>query len=140
LGFWFSINCPASFPKIYISKQRNVDKECRVFQAIFIRGVDEAVSVTEEFLGLVPMMDTTIANDIFNSLVRVLNRVGVDWPRASSMMGKKQVLPQNLEKKYRLQRKWRTWIFDTLLNFAPGGIVLQIVKNGSRHASGYPDS
>jgi len=27
-----------------------------------------------------------------------------------------------------------------LLNFAPGGIVLQIVKNGSRHASGCPDS
>ena len=37
--------------------------------AIFIRGVDETLSVTEEFLGLVPMMDTTTANDIFNSLV-----------------------------------------------------------------------
>jgi len=29
---------------------------------------------------------------------------------------------------------------DILLNFAPGGIVLQIVKTGSRHASGCPDS
>ena len=46
--------------------------------AIFIRGVDETLSVTEEFLGwLVPMMDTTTANDVFNSLVGALNRFGV---------------------------------------------------------------
>jgi len=47
-------------------------------QAIFIRGVDETLFVTEEFLGLVPVMDTTTVNDIFNSLHGVLNRVGVD--------------------------------------------------------------
>jgi len=90
---------------------KNAEFSNTVFQAIFIRGVDEALSVTEEILGLVPMMDITTAKDIFNSLVvRVLNRVGVDWPRAvsiatdsaSSMMGKKQVLRQNLEKNYRL--------------------------------------
>ena len=45
-------------------------------QAIFIRGVDETLSVTEEFLGLVPKIDTTTAN-IFNSLVGVLNRMGI---------------------------------------------------------------
>jgi len=45
--------------------------------AIFIRGVDETSSVTDEFLGLVPMVDTITANDIFNSLVGQLNRVGV---------------------------------------------------------------
>ena len=64
--------------------------------AIFIRGVDESLSVTEVFLGLVPMMDTTTANDVFNSL-GALNRVGVDWSRAvsiatdgaPSMIGKK---------------------------------------------------
>jgi len=49
--------------------------------AIFIRHV-ETLSVIEEFLGLVPTMDTTTANGIFNSLVGVLNRVGVDWSRA----------------------------------------------------------
>ena len=37
--------------------------------ATFIRSVDETLSVTEEFLGLVPMMDTTTPNDIFNSLL-----------------------------------------------------------------------
>jgi len=45
---------------------------------MFIRGVGKILSVTEEFLGSVPMMDTTTANDIFNSLVGVPSRVGVD--------------------------------------------------------------
>jgi len=53
--------------------------------AILIRGVDETLSVTEKLLGLVPMIDTTTANDIFNSLVGVLNRVGVNWSRAVSI-------------------------------------------------------
>jgi len=35
--------------------------------AIFIHGVDETLSVIEEFLGLVPMLDTTTANYILNS-------------------------------------------------------------------------
>jgi len=51
-------------------------------QAIFIRGVDETLSVTEEFLGLVPMIDSITANDIFNSLVGVLNRMGIYWSHA----------------------------------------------------------
>ena len=46
-------------------------------QAIFIPGVDETLSVTVEFLGLVPMIDTITANVIFNSLVGVLNRMGI---------------------------------------------------------------
>ena len=50
-------------------------------QAIFIRGVDETLSVTEDFLGLVPMIDTITANDIFNSLLGVLNRMGIYWSR-----------------------------------------------------------
>jgi len=41
--------------------------------AIFIRGVDENLSVSVEFLGLVPMTDTTTANGIFNSVVGVLS-------------------------------------------------------------------
>ena len=79
-------------------------------QAIFIRGVDETLSVTEEFLGLVPMIDTITANDIFNSLVGVLNWMGIYWSRAvgiatdstPSMIAKKQVLRKKLDKKYRL--------------------------------------
>ena len=52
---------------------------------IFICGVDDTLTVTEEFLELVPMKDTTTANDIFSSLVDALDRVGVDWSRAVSL-------------------------------------------------------
>ena len=60
------------------------------------------------------MMDITTTNYIFNSLVGMLNKVGVDWSRAvsvvtdsaPSVMGKKQVLRQNLEKSTGC--KWRT--------------------------------
>lgn len=53
--------------------------------AIFIRGVDETLTITEELLELVPMTDTTTADDIFSSLVGVLDKVGVDWSRAVSL-------------------------------------------------------
>ncbi|KAJ8352217.1 hypothetical protein SKAU_G00236930 [Synaphobranchus kaupii] len=53
--------------------------------AIFIRGVDETLTITEELLELVPMNDTTTADDIFSSLVGALDKVGVDWSRAVSL-------------------------------------------------------
>ena len=53
--------------------------------ALVIRGVDETLTVTEEFLELVPMMNTTTAEDIFGSVVAALDRVGVDWSRAVSL-------------------------------------------------------
>lgn len=53
--------------------------------AIFIRGVDDTLTVTEEFVELVPMTDTTTAADIFTALVGALDRVGEDWSRAVSM-------------------------------------------------------
>lgn len=53
--------------------------------AIFIRGVDKTLTVTEEFLELVPLTDTTTAEDIFRSVVGALNRVGADCSRAVSL-------------------------------------------------------
>ncbi|XP_061686716.1 general transcription factor II-I repeat domain-containing protein 2-like, partial [Syngnathoides biaculeatus] len=53
--------------------------------AIFIRGVDKTLNVTEEFLELVPMIDTTTAEDIFSSVVGALDRIGADWSRAVSL-------------------------------------------------------
>ena len=43
------------------------------------------MTITEEFLELVPMKDTTTANDIFSPLVGVLDKVRVDWSRAVSL-------------------------------------------------------
>uniref|UniRef100_A0A0L8GJB9 SPIN-DOC-like zinc-finger domain-containing protein n=1 Tax=Octopus bimaculoides TaxID=37653 RepID=A0A0L8GJB9_OCTBM len=53
--------------------------------AIFIHGVDKTLTVTEEFLELVPMMDTTTANDIFISFIGALDRAGMDWAYAVSV-------------------------------------------------------
>jgi len=55
-------------------------------------------------------MDTTTANDIFNSLLGVLNRVGVDWSRAvsivtnsaPSMIGENAGVATKFREKYRL--------------------------------------
>ncbi|KAK3507157.1 hypothetical protein QTP70_009290 [Hemibagrus guttatus] len=49
-------------------------------------GVDDTLTVTEEFVELVPMTDTTTAADIFTALVGALDRVGVDWSRAVSLV------------------------------------------------------
>ena len=47
--------------------------------AILICGVEDTLTVTEEFVELVPMMDTATAADIFTALIGALDRVGVDW-------------------------------------------------------------
>ena len=52
-----------SFVIFSVALDESTDMSDVAQQAIFIRGVDETLSVTEEFLGLVPMMDSTTAND-----------------------------------------------------------------------------
>lgn len=93
--------------------------------AIFIRGVDETLTVTEEFVELVPMMDTTTAEDIFGSVVAALDRVGVDWSRAvsmatdgaPSMIGKKAgVVTKFREKVQALNGGDRFWTFHCILH------------------------
>ena len=51
------------------------------------------------------MMDTTKANDIFNSLLGVLNRVGVDWSRAVSIAT--DSAPSMIGKKARVATKFK---------------------------------
>jgi len=101
---WFSVKLPI-FGLFFIFSCLFLQNNLASLLAIFIRGVDETFSVTEEFLRLVPMMDTTTANDIFNSLVRVLNRVGVDWPRAVSIAT--DSAPSSIGKKAGVATKFR---------------------------------
>lgn len=93
--------------------------------AIFIRGVDETLTVTEEFLELVPMTDTTTANDIFSSLVGALDRVGVDWARAvslatdgaPSMIGKKAGVVTKFREKVQAANGGHSfWTFHCILH------------------------
>ncbi|XP_065327981.1 extracellular calcium-sensing receptor-like [Pelmatolapia mariae] len=73
--------------------------------AIFIRGVDDTLTVTEEFVELVPMTDTTTAADIFTALVGALDRVGVDWSRVVSLAT--DVAPSMIGKKAGVVKKFR---------------------------------
>jgi len=71
-----------SFVSFSVALDESTDISDVAQLAIFIRGVDETLSVSVEFLKLVPMTDTTTDNDTFNAFAGVLNRVGVDWSRA----------------------------------------------------------
>ena len=54
---------------------------------------------------MVPMMDITTTNYIFNSLVGMLNRVGVDWSRAVSIVT--DGVPSMIRKKAGVATKFR---------------------------------
>ncbi|KAK3569604.1 hypothetical protein QTP86_002671 [Hemibagrus guttatus] len=74
---------------VNLGLDRSVDESTYVNSvaqlAIFIRGVDKCMKITEEFVGLIPMTDTTTANDIFNCLVKSLDQLGVNWSWAVSV-------------------------------------------------------
>ena len=93
--------------------------------AIFIRGVDDTLTITEEFVELVPMTDTTTAADFFTALVGALDRVGVDWSRAislatdgaPSMTGKKAGVVTIFRKKVQTANGGRDfWTFHCILH------------------------
>ena len=91
---------------------------------IFIPGVNDTLTVTEEYLGLVPMMDTTTADDIMSSLVGALDRVGVDWSRAvslatdgaPSMIGRKADVTKFREKVQAANGGQDFWTFHCILH------------------------
>ncbi|XP_037794130.1 general transcription factor II-I repeat domain-containing protein 2-like [Penaeus monodon] len=93
--------------------------------AIFIRGVDDTLTVTEEFVELVPMTDTTTAANIFTALVGTLDRVGVDWTRtvslatdgAPSMTGRKAGVGTKFREKVQAANGGRDfWSFHCILH------------------------
>ncbi|XP_066963215.1 general transcription factor II-I repeat domain-containing protein 2-like [Macrobrachium rosenbergii] len=58
---------------------RQMNDKIKSFIAFSV-AIDESTDVTD-----VAMKDTTTANDIFSSLIRVLDKAGVDWSRAVSL-------------------------------------------------------
>ena len=93
--------------------------------AIFIRGVDEALTVTEELLELVPMKDTTTADDIFSSLTGALDKVESDWSHAvslatdgtPSMVGRKAGVATKFRDKVQTANgRQAFWVFHCILH------------------------
>ncbi|CAL9692766.1 unnamed protein product [Knipowitschia caucasica] len=114
-----------SFIAFSVATDKSTDITDVAQLAIFIRGVDETLTVTEEFLELVPMMDTTTAEDIFGSVAAALDRVGVDWSRAvslatdgaPSMVGKKAGVATKFKDKVQaLNGGDRFWTFHCILH------------------------
>lgn len=99
-----------SFIAFSVAIDESIDVTDVAQLAIFIRGVDPSLQITEELLQFVPMTDTTTASDIFNSLVGALDRAGVDWSRAislatdgaPSMVGKKTGVATKFQDKVRI--------------------------------------
>lgn len=92
---------------------------------LFIRGVDESLNITEEFVELVPMTDTTTSNDIYSSLIGALDRLEVEWSRAvsvatdgvPSMVGKKAGVVTKLKEKIQKENpSQKFWNFHCILH------------------------
>ncbi len=97
--------------------------------AIFIRGINEQVEVTEELLSLCPMHGRTTAKDIFQQLCDAIERAGLPWSRlvgittdgAPSMTGKKKWTGSAGTKKVR-RGKCRSSSCSAL-HYTPAGTV-----------------
>ncbi|XP_059825236.1 SLAM family member 6-like [Hypanus sabinus] len=98
-----------SFIAFSVAIDESIDLTEGAQLGIFIRGVDASLTVTEEFVEMLPMTNTTTANDVFSSLVEALDRLEFDWSHvgsvatdgAPSMGGKCQVFLRNSERKFR---------------------------------------
>ena len=75
----------ASFVVFSVAIDESVDITDVAQLEIFIHGLDANLTVTEEFVQLVPMTGRTKAEDIFGSLVAAFDNVEVDWARAVSV-------------------------------------------------------
>ncbi len=64
-----------------VAFDESTDKTDTAQLAIFIRGINEQVEVTEELLSLCPMYSRTTAKDIFHELCDVTERAGLPWSR-----------------------------------------------------------
>ncbi len=95
------------FTAYSVALDESTDKTDTAQLAIFIRGINEQVEVTEELLSLCPMHGRTTAKYIFQQLCDAIERAGLPWSRlvgittdgAPSMTGKKNGLVALVQRK-----------------------------------------
>jgi len=71
----------ATFVKFSIALDESTDVVDTAQLAIFIRGVDKDLKVTEEFLDIVPLHETTKGEDIFGAVENVFEGFELKWDR-----------------------------------------------------------
>ncbi|XP_076812884.1 general transcription factor II-I repeat domain-containing protein 2B-like [Clavelina lepadiformis] len=64
---------------IYLDESTDVSDTAQC--AVFIRGVDYILNLTEEFLELIPLKGTTTGRDIFQALEKCFEKHGLPWDR-----------------------------------------------------------
>lgn len=68
-----------SFTAFSIATDERTDISDAAQLAVFIHGVDKTIQLTEEFVKLMLMKETTTADDILQSLMGTLDKLCVDW-------------------------------------------------------------
>lgn len=75
----------ANFVSFSIALDETTDVSDVAQLVLFIRGVDDNLRVTEEFLDLIPLKDTTTGLDIFLAVENVFESMGLKWERLASV-------------------------------------------------------
>ncbi|GBP43796.1 General transcription factor II-I repeat domain-containing protein 2A [Eumeta japonica] len=71
----------AGFESFSIALDKSTDFSDTAQLAIFIRGVDKELTVTEEWLTLQPLKETIPREDIFNEVQKVFTSFGLPWSK-----------------------------------------------------------
>lgn len=74
-----------SFITFSLSIDESTDNSSTEQMVIFIKGTDDNLQVTEEYLDLVPFKGTTTAEDIFGGLEEVFDNFALRWDRMYSL-------------------------------------------------------
>ena len=69
------------FESFSIALDESTDVSDTAQCAVFIRGVDCSLNVTEEYLELIPLKGTTTGRDIFQALEKCIDKYGLPWNR-----------------------------------------------------------
>ena len=69
------------FESFSIALDESTDVSDTAQCAVFIRGVDFSLNMTEEFLELIPLKGITTGRDIFQTLEKCIDKYGLPWDR-----------------------------------------------------------
>ena len=67
------------FESFFIALDESTDVSDTTQCAVFIRGVDCSLNMTEEFLEVIPLKGTTTGRDIFQALEKCIDKYGLPW-------------------------------------------------------------
>ena len=64
-----------------IAIDESTDNKDTAQVAIFLRGVDNELYISEELLDLVPLKDRTTGNELFEAVLKTADKFGLEWKK-----------------------------------------------------------